>query len=502
MASHGNTIEPLDENLRLGPAGNGIKFGALGLGALCLIIAVIFTFVIGGSDAARASHARFYHAYLTGFAYCLTIALAGLFFTMMQHMVKVGWSVNVRRVPEALAGTLPFLFILALPLLIPVLTQKGGELYPWAVPHVVEAHHGGEHAAGTSPRSVATLADTSEQATAHAIANDQVQYDGVTEPAGVHTVPAEHERAEGVEAPGLQATYNYMEYDSLTQLKQPWLTGWFFTLRIVFYFAVWTVLVAIFYGGSKRQDLTGDAAISVRLAVMAPVGIIAFALTLTFAAFDLLMSLDHHWFSTIFGVYVFAGGMVGMFATMVVAYNLLQRGGFLRESVTVEHYHDIGKYLFAFIFFWAYIGFSQFMLQWYASIPEETPWWDRRGVTSADLTHNTIGLISGFGGLSVVLLFGHFVIPFAFLMSRHIKRSREALLAGAVWMLVAHLVDVYWLVMPEYNNGQWILDLPVIVTIVGVIGVFVFLFVQMLGTANLRPIGDPRTPESLAFLNM
>ena len=515
MASHGKSIEPTDENLRLGPAAGGIKFGALGLGVICLLVAVVVSFLTGDDSHRTALHARFYHSYLTGFIYCLTIALAGLFFTMMQHLVKVGWSVNVRRVPEALAGTLPYLGILAIPLLVPVLGHKGGELYPWAVPHVEVAEH--EARAPSKPtEQLAAADDTAAKVVAvqHQAAEPARATPGSTGTPGegavdtsaqaddqTHAAGNEQETAQG-HTPGTQSKYDYLTYDEQAREKQPWLSGWFFTLRMVFYFTVWTGLAYFFYNASKRQDVTGDVAISQRLALVAPVGIIVFALTLTFAMFDWVMSLDHHWYSTMFGVYCFAGGMIGMFATCIVSFNVIQSRGFLRESVTTEHYHDLGKFLFAFIFFWGYVGFSQFMLQWYASFPEATPWWARRGVTSADMAHNTIGVSSGFAGLSTVLLFGHFLIPFAYLLSRHIKRSREALLVGAVWMLVAHMVDLYWLIMPEYNNGEWIFDFTVILTIVGVLGLFVFSFVQVLGGANLRPIRDPRAIESLAFTNI
>lgn len=504
MASHGHPIEPLDENLRLGPTAGAVKLGALGLGVVCLIVAIVLSFVVGDAAGSTARHARFYHAYLVGFGYVLTIALAGLFFTMMQHLVKVGWSVNIRRVPEALAGSLPLLGILALPLLIPVLGQRGGELYPWAVPHVESADGHHASAAPASPAKLPEQFADASGAAPHAVAAAHATTHATTHAADDHAHGAAdaHAAGSGLHPPGEHSRYDYMKFDISTHDKQPWLSGWFFTLRVIFYFVVWTVLARYFYGASKRQDVTGDVEISKRLALVAPVGIIAFALTMTFAMFDFLMSLDHYWYSTMFGVYMFAGGMISMFATCIVTFNLVQKRGFLRESVTTEHYHDLGKYMFAFIFFWGYVGFSQFMLQWYASIPEATPWWARRGVTQADLAQNTIGVTSGFAGLSVVLLFGHFLIPFAYLISRHIKRSREALLVGAIWMLGAHLVDLYWLVMPEYNNGEWILDLTVILTIVGVIGLAISAFVHTLGGANLRPIRDPRLNESMAFTNM
>lgn len=497
MASHGSHHLTVDEKVQLGNAGGGIKLGALALGVVLLILGIVLGFFVGGEEHGLANRSRFYHAYLTGFAFCLSIAAAGLFFTMMQHMVKVGWSVNIRRVPEALAKTLPFLGLLAIPLLIPVWGDRGGELYPWAVPHDAPEHHASAEPTIGKPLDV-QLADAAPGAGHAAAAEHQgsVQH-------GDSKVPAELAGHKGnKEIIGAASRYDWHSTDHIQHLKAPWLNKTFFTIRVFFYFAVWTALAYYFVGQSRKQDSTADVNISKRLAVVAPVGIIAFALTLTFAAFDLIMSLDYYWFSTIFGVYIFAGGMISMFATCVVSYRLLQSKGFLQGSVTTEHYHDLGKFMFAFVFFWGYVAFSQFMLQWYASLPEEIFWWARRGVSSADLPHNTIEYGSGFAGVSIALLFGHFVLPFAYLISRHIKRSREALLVGACWMLVAHFVDMYWLIMPEWNNGEFILDVAVLATSIGVIGLFVFLFVHQLGRANLRPIGDPRTPESLGFVNM
>jgi hypothetical protein len=497
VASHGSHIQTVDENVQLGNAGGGIKLIALAVGIVLLVLGVVLGFFVGGDEHALANRARFYHAYLVGIAFCLSIGAAGLFFTLMQHMVKVGWSVNVRRVPEALAASLPFLGILAIPLLIPVWGDRGGELYPWAVPHDAVEHHASAEPTIGKPLDV-QLADAAPEAGHDVAAEHQA-----TVPHGDNAVPIEQAGHKAdPEVIGAASRYDWKTGDHLQHLKAPWLNKTFFTIRIIFYFAVWTVLAWYFVGQSRKQDSTGDINISKRLALVAPVGIISFALTLTFAAFDLIMSLDYYWFSTIFGVYIFAGGMISMFATCVISYRTLQSKGFLRQSVTTEHYHDLGKFMFAFVFFWGYIAFSQFMLQWYASLPEEIFWWARRGVTSADLAHNTIGYRGEYAGLSIALLFGHFVIPFAYLISRHIKRSREALLVGAAWMLVAHFVDMYWLIMPEWNNGEFILDVAVLATAISVIALFVFYFVHQLGRANLRPVGDPRTPESLAFVNM
>ena len=172
-----------------------------------------------------------------------------------------------------------------------------------------------------------------------------------------------------------------------------------------------------------------------------PISLILYAITVTLASFDLLMSLDPHWYSTIYGVYYFSGCAVGIFATLIILSVLLQRWGLLRETITAEHYHDLGKFLFGFVFFWGYIAFSQYMLIWYANIPEETIWYGRRGTSTVDYM---ITLTWPWGAISVALLFGHLLIPFAGLLSRHAKRRKPVLVFWAVWLLVFHWIDVSW----------------------------------------------------------
>jgi len=159
-------------------------------------------------------------------------------------------------------------------------------------------------------------------------------------------------------------------------------------------------------------------------------------LTLTVAAFDWIMSLDPHWYSTIFGVYFFAGSVVAVFSTLILL--ALALSPTLGEVITEEHFHDLGKLLFAFVVFWAYIAFSQFMLIWYGNIPEETLWYAHRTGP-------------GWEGVTVALAAGHFVLPFFVLLSRDVKRRVPTLAAGAVWMLAMHYLDLYWLVMPSLD---------------------------------------------------
>ena len=150
------------------------------------------------------------------------------------------------------------------------------------------------------------------------------------------------------------------------------------------------------------------------------------------------MSLDPHWFSTIFGVYYFSGALVGFVALLTVVAVLVQRAGLLRRAITVEHYHDLGKLLFAFTVFWAYIAFSQYMLYWYANSPR------RPAGSCARQSH-------GWGWVGLTLLFGQFLLPFLALLSRTPKRRPRTLAVAAVWILLVHWVDLYWLVVPEVS---------------------------------------------------
>ena len=196
------------------------------------------------------------------------------------------------------------------------------------------------------------------------------------------------------------------------------------------------------------------------------------------------------------------GAMISAFASTIVIVNVLHRTGFLTRSVNVEHLHDLGKLMFTFIFFWGYVGFSQYMLQWYANVPEEIYWWARRGANLSSEQFNGSVPQGQYGAVLLVLLFGHLLIPFGFLLSRHIKRNKELLLLAAVWMLFMCWLDIYWMVMPELNNGVFYLGVPEVACAIGLIGLFVALVTWKLSRAPLRPLKDPRLPESLAFHNM
>ncbi len=270
--------------------------------------------------------------------------------------------------------------------------------------------------------------------------------------------------------------------------KAAYLNVPFFAVRGVIYFAVWGSLGRFYLRSSSAQDVSGDVSLTVTMRRWSAPAMIAFAVTLSFAAFDLLMSLDPGWYSTIFGVYYFAGAAVGVYALLTVTAFLLQRAGFIRRSVTVEHYHDLGKLLFGFVVFWAYIAFSQYMLQWYANLPEETHWFVARQ------SH-------GWGWVGLALVFGHFLIPFAALLSRAPKRRPRYLAAMGAWMLVMHWVDLYWLVMPAASPASPALHVVDVTVVLGLAALLVAAAAFLARGRALVPEGDPRLEESLAFEN-
>jgi hypothetical protein len=280
-----------------------------------------------------------------------------------------------------------------------------------------------------------------------------------------------------------------VKQDPLLLHKKPYLNESFFLIRTLVYFVIWSSLASWFSRQSRLQDATGDREITRRMRRASPPALLLFALTVTFFAFDWLMSLDPHWYSTIFGVYFFAGSAMAFFAVLALVGIAARRAGLLVDVLSAEHQHDIGKLLLTFVVFWAYMAFSQYMLIWYANLPEETGFFALRSVGS--------WRIAGAG-----LALGHFVVPFFFLLPRAVKRSAKALAAVSVWLLAMHLLDLYWLVMPNLHPAGMAPSLLDAATLIGCCGVFLAAFGGVLRRQALVPLRDPRLPESLTFENV
>lgn len=438
-----SAAQPNTQNLQLGSAASGILMASLGVGAISLVGAFIV--------AAMTEHGweHFFRSYLFAFMVVLAICLGALFFTMLQHAVRAGWSVVLRRIAENVAANLQWIWILFIPVALSLWVLDHG-MYHWLHPagdHLLE--HKIPWFFGISP-----LNEAGEQ---------------------VSSIP------------------------------------WFWLARAAFCLLIWAVLSRFYYRTSVRQDATGDVNLTHKMQRWAPLGLLLYALTQSIAAIDWMESLEAHWFSTMFAVYFFAASCCGYFAVQILLMKLLQRFGKVTKEITREHYQDAGKLLFAFgVVFWAYIAYSQFMLIWYANIPEETTWYMTRQ-------------LGGWWYVSMFLLFGHFVIPFLFLVTKHTKRATAILAAIAIGMIVMHITDIYWLIMPvtpnaaiaeaETVNGlmeavksgavdvNFHPQLMDVLLVVGMCGLLLGLTLKRMGAAALIPQRDPRLNESLAFEN-
>jgi hypothetical protein len=388
-------------------------------------------------------------AYLIALAFVLSLSLGSLFFVLIQHLTRAGWGVIIRRPAEVFALNIITVGLLSVPILISVHSGKYS-IYPWARTEVLADSSSAEHK------------DHGETSADHSSAE--------------HSSHDHDPRA---------SLYVHQTFDGLTASKTGWLNPSAFSLRLAVYFAVWATLAVYYFRHSRSQDETGDLKNTLLMERWAGPSVFAFALTLTFASFDLLMSLDPHWYSTIFGVYYFAGCAVGGFSVSLLSWLVLARLNKLPTGVASAHFRDLGRLLFAFIFFWGYIAFSQYMLLWYANIPETTRWWAVRGASLAD------GMTSSWGVVLVVLLFGHFIIPFLGIMSRHVKDHRRAMIFWTIWMLGMHYIDLYWLVMPELR-GSIAFGLPELGTLLLVVGLYAIGASYFATRTSLIPIGDPR----------
>ncbi len=277
----------------------------------------------------------------------------------------------------------------------------------------------------------------------------------------------------------------------LYEWKKPFLDRGFWVVRSVVYFAVWIILAMRLFTLSREQDESGDVWLTGKARTMSSYGLLLFALTAAFAAFDWLMGLDYHWFSTMFGVYFFAGMMVSTVSFAVLILGVLKMTGKLDGIVTQEHFHDLGKLMLSFTVFWAYISFSQYFLIWYSNIPEETWFYQIRQ-------------LNGWKPVFVFLCFGHFLVPFTILLFRATKRHYQLLMAVAAWILIVHAVDLLFVILPtvDAKRADPTSGLAItVLTMLGPIILFVGVVVWRVCSSPLIPIKDPRLQEGLKHKN-
>lgn len=375
----------------------------LGLAATALV-AYAAIFVGAAFDAEQ-----FAHSYLFAFTFFFTICMGGLFWVLVHHAVDAEWTVVVRRQLENLAGLLPVMGLLFVPLVF-----VAPLLWDWMLPK--NAH------------------------------------------------------------------------DPLLLEKAAYLNPWFFWIRAAFYFFFFTVSATWLRANSILQDKDGAPRYTVFNRRITFASLPLFAVCLTFGAIDWLMGLDFRWFSTMWGVYIFAGTALSALCVLVLLITALRGAGYFQGIISLEHYHIIGKLMFAFTVFWAYIGFSQYMLIWYANIPEETLYFLRRNTESWQI-------------LSTALVVGHFFVPFLLLLPNPGKRKPAFLCGVAVWILLMHLLDIYVVVLPALHKAGVAVSWMDFACLAAIGCTLAAVFLKRLGDVPLWPLRDPRLPNSIALKN-
>lgn len=372
-------------------------------GWVLLILGILITLI---SFAVNSKHASF--DLIMTLTYVATVGIGALFWVGIEYVSSAVWSTALRRPFEFVAGVIPFLIVLALPLLFNMQT-----VFEWT--------------------HVSLYKDNPELI-----------------------------------------------------LKAPYLNVPFFIVRTVIVFLVWCVFYFLMTGNSRKQDFTRDQRLTGRNVKLAAGFMPVFAFTLTVFSIDWLMSLTPSWFSTIFGVYLFSGAVLAAMAFATVLIVKLNEKNLFPVKLSPDHYYNLGAFLFAFVNFWAYIGFSQFILQWYGNLREETMWYIPR-------------MHGSWAAVSIVLVLAQFVVPFFALITKQSKMNPRRLVFISIWLLVAHALDIYWIVIPVYNPDGVIFTLSDIGFATLSVGILLAVFAYKAKRNNMVPVGDPKLQRGLEF---
>lgn len=379
------------------------------------------------------------YSWLFAFYFYITLSIGGCFWTLLHNVSNSGWGTSVRRTFENLGSTFPWMFLFAIPLLCPHVQQY---LYEWM--------------------------------------NTQ--------------------RA----APG-DVKEHLHHVDHLLYAKHWFLNLPFWYGRMIFYFVGLSAVILFLRKLSTDQDTDPNPTTKrlFRARFHSTYTLIIFALTITFTGFDFLKGLDYKWFSTMWGVYLFAGSALNSMAVIILVCAWLKSQGHLKHVTTGEHFHIMGKLLFAFTTFWAYITFSQFFLIWYAGITEETSYF---------LIRNT----GNWNTAMIALVFLHFVVPFVVLLQAWLKKNPKYLAIVSVYTLAMHVLDHYLITIPERGVSLGNIKPEVfgaiqpsipsaflgdILAFVTIGGAFVFFLLRAIGQHSLYPNRDPRILESANLSN-
>ena len=290
---------------------------------------------------------------------------------------------------------------------------------------------------------------------------------------------------------GLQSLYVWARPEAVAasemlRHKQPYLNVPFFIVRAALYFAVWLGLAWRLDRAAADQDRAPSLGVTQRLTALGGGGLVAYGVTMSFAAIDWAMSLEPEWFSTVYGVLLMTGQVLGGFALVIVVATALAKQKPLADAVSAQQFHDLGNFMFTFVIFWAYISFAQYLIIWAGNLPEENSWYLRR-------------FEGGWSGVGIFLMVFHFFAPFVLLLSRDIKRRPGRLAAVAVGVLAVCVVDLFWIVKPAFDRSRFGVHWMDVVALLGIGGLWVAAFVGQLKGRSLVPVHDARVEEELQW---
>ncbi|MEQ1909652.1 MAG: hypothetical protein ABMA15_12565 [Vicinamibacterales bacterium] len=272
--------------------------------------------------------------------------------------------------------------------------------------------------------------------------------------------------------------------DPILKAKQAYLNTPFFIVRAVFYFAVWNALVFFLNKWSKEQDETGNPALPLRMQRLSSGGLLIYALTVSFASFDWIMSRDPHWFSTIYGALVMVGMGLNTLATQIIILTWLARRKPMSDALTPTYLHDLANLMFAFTVLWAYMSFSQYLIIWSGNLPEEIMWYMHREQ-------------AGWIPVGVALVIFHFAAPFFLLLMTGIKRNPNLVRKVAMLIVFARLLDLFWLIAPETHHEGLVISWMDLVVPATLIALWAGIYIMQLRTRPLLPVHDPQFEEAL-----
>ncbi len=274
------------------------------------------------------------------------------------------------------------------------------------------------------------------------------------------------------------------EYDAILAGKSGFLNIPFFTIRMVAYVLIWTIFTKLLRKESTLMDLDGDIKRHKRMIKFSAIYLVLYLVTSSTSAWDFIMSTDPHFFSTLFGWYTFASLFVSGLAAMTLLTIFLKKKGYL-EQINENHLHDLGKWMFAFSIFWTYLWFAQFMLIWYANLPEEIAYF--------------IARFANYKGLFIANFCINFFVPFLALMSRDSKRKTNLLIFVAFAILIGHWIDMFLMIMPSTVGAHWGIGISEIGTTIFFAGLFIWVVLKTLTKAPLVPLNHPMIGESNHF---